>query len=145
MERFSKATPRERRSYLLQRYESLKNVRGHYMPMWKELVKYMAPFYGCFSPDEKLGQRTMKYIFDHHAEHCINTLVGGLSSYATSPALPWFRLVANDDSFKYDQLCSPLSLTYCADLTLTTACTNCMLICASLVLLRLSLLKTPCV
>lgn len=102
MERFSKATPRERRSYLLQRYESLKNIRGYYEPVWKELVKYMAPFYGCFSPDEKIGQRTMRYIFDHHAGHCIDTLVGGLSSYATSPALPWFRLVANDDSFKYD-------------------------------------------
>ena len=54
MERFSKATPRERRSYLLQRYESLKNIRGYYEPIWKELVKYMAPFYGCFSPDEKM-------------------------------------------------------------------------------------------
>ena len=102
MERFSRATPRERRIYLLRRWESLKSVRSLYVPMWQKLVKYIAPFSGCFSPDEKMGERDMHFIFDHKAGRCVDTLVGGLSSYATSPSLPWFRLVANEDDFKYD-------------------------------------------
>lgn len=102
MERFSKATPRERRDYLLMRYQALKNIRAPYLRLWGELVKYIVPYSGCFSPSDKMGYRTQRYIFDPKAERCLDALVGGLSTYATPSSLPWFRLVGGDEAYKYD-------------------------------------------
>lgn len=102
MEPFSKATPQERHNYLLMRYQSLKNIRAPYLRIWSELVKYIVPYSGCFTPSDKMGYRTQRYIFDPKAERCLDALVGGLSTYATPASLPWFRLVGGSEEYKYD-------------------------------------------
>ena len=102
MKEFSKATPRERRLYLIRRNEALKAIRSDYLATYKKLAKYIAPFSGCFSKADKPGRRDMSAIYDNKASRCVDTLVGGLSSYATSPSLPWFRLVGNNNDYQYD-------------------------------------------
>lgn len=102
MKPFSSATPKERRLYLLRRNDALKSIRADYLETYKKLATYIAPFSGCFSQSDKAGRRDMNAIYDNKASRCVDTLVGGLSSYATSPSLPWFRLVGNNDDYKYD-------------------------------------------
>ncbi len=102
MKPFSSATPKERRLYLLRRNDALKSIRADYLETYKKLATYIAPFSGCFSRSDKAGRRDMNAIYDNKASRCVDTLVGGLSSYATSPSLPWFRLVGNNDDYKYD-------------------------------------------
>lgn len=102
MKEFSKATPKERRLYLIRRNEALKAIRSDYLATYKKLAKYIAPFSGCFSQADKPGRRDMSAIYDNKASRCVDTLVGGLSSYATSPSLPWFRLVGNNNDYQYD-------------------------------------------
>ena len=102
MKEFSKATPKERRLYLIRRNEALKAIRSDYLATYKKLATYIAPFSGCFSQADKPGRRDMSAIYDNKASRCVDTLVGGLSSYATSPSLPGFRLVGNNNDYQYD-------------------------------------------
>lgn len=93
---FSRATPRERSEELERRWAALKTVRAPWLNVWKEITRYIAPFSGRYSASDHMESRTYDYILDDYASYCINILVSGLASGATSPLRPWFRLVAPD-------------------------------------------------
>lgn len=102
MENFSKATDRERRDYILQRYSALKDIRAPYLKNWLEIVKYIAPYSGCFHLEDITALRDQRYILDNKAARCIDDLVGALGSYATPKTLPWFRLTGDTEESRYD-------------------------------------------
>ena len=99
---FTRATPRERRQYLSQRWSELKQKREPWLTWWKDISDYISPFSGRFEVNNHGEDRSYRYIFNDEASSDLNILVSGLASGATSPVRPWFRLKANNDTVNFD-------------------------------------------
>ena len=99
---FSRATPRERKVALEQRWADLKLKREPWLKWWKEVSDFVSPFSGRFSITDHLQDRNFDFIFDDEGGYCLDILVSGLASGATSSVKPWFRLQTSNPSFDYD-------------------------------------------
>ena len=103
MQKFSKATPNERRSYLLSRYEQLKTQRNYHSTMWKDVSRYISPFSGRFNAGNHGEGRSFDLILDSTAERSLDTLSSGMMSSASSPSRSWFSLVTTDPDLQKDK------------------------------------------
>lgn len=103
MQKFSKATPTERRSYLLSRYEQLKTQRNYHSTMWKDVSRYISPFSGRFNAGNHGEGRSFDLILDSTAERSLDTLSSGMMSSASSPSRSWFSLVTTDPDLQKDK------------------------------------------
>lgn len=99
---FSRATPRERKVALEQRWADLKLKREPWLKWWKEVSDFISPFSGRFSVNDHLQDRNFDFIFNDEGGYCLDILVSGLASGATSSVKPWFRLQTSNPSFDYD-------------------------------------------
>lgn len=91
--KFSKATPSEKKQYLLKRLDNLKTNRQPWLTIWQDVSRFIAPFNGRFMPSDHLHGRNFDYIFDNEAKRNLQYLAAGLSKYASSPAVQWFKLL----------------------------------------------------
>lgn len=96
MAKFSEATPRERKQYLMQRLNELKRLRAPWLDRWREVSDYISPYNGRFEPNDHLETRNYNLIYDNEAGRSLNTLVSGLASGATSPVRQWFKVTIPD-------------------------------------------------
>lgn len=96
MAKFSEATPRERKQYLMQRLNELKRLRAPWLDRWREVSDYISPYNGRFEPNDHLETRNYNLIYDNEAGRSLNTLVSGLASGATSPVRQWFKVTVPD-------------------------------------------------
>lgn len=95
-DRFSAATPAERKQYLMQRLQDLKNHRAPWMKRWQEVSNYISPYNGRFSVSDHQEGRSYRYINDDEAGYALNILTSGLASGATSPVRQWFKVIIPD-------------------------------------------------
>lgn len=102
MEKFSRATPNERKQYLTKRLIDLKRLREPWLDRWREVSDYIAPFVGRFGISDHLESRDYRFIIDNVAEHSLNILVSGLASGVTSPVRQWFKLSLPDINANQD-------------------------------------------
>lgn len=102
MESFSKATPRERRQYLMRRLQELKNQRLPWVDRWMDVSDYVSPYNGRFSTSDHQETRSYDKIFDNEGGRSLNTLVSGLASGATSPVRQWFKVAVPDTKAMLD-------------------------------------------
>ena len=102
MAKFSQATPRERKQYLMQRLSELKRLRSPWLGRWREVSDYVSPYNGRFETNDHLEARNYELIYDNEAGRSLNTLVSGLASGATSPVRQWFKLALPDPSAMLD-------------------------------------------
>lgn len=103
MESFSKATPTERRNYLLQRYEQMKVQRNAHQQMWRDVTRYISPFSGRFDIHNHGSGRSFDLILDSTAERSLDILSSGMMSSASSPSRSWFSLVTTDPDLQKDK------------------------------------------
>lgn len=108
--KFSNATPSERKSYLLQRWEDLKQKRQPWYEKWVDVSRYISPFSGRFSASDHGDTRDLNLIFDAEATQDLKILASGLMSGASSPARPWFSIAPTDENLRQ----SDEVMRYCA-------------------------------
>jgi hypothetical protein len=83
----------------IRRKAKLWSERSGWEGDWLDLIDYLAPYMGRFTPGEAnqgaKSQRARKQL-QSHARRAVKTLAAGLMGGMTSPARPWFRLtIAN--------------------------------------------------
>ena len=96
MEKFSKATPRERAQYLLNRWQTLKEERTPFFNKWKEVSDLISVYSGRFENDDFYKTRVEKLILDSSPSYYLNILANGMFSNSSPSSRPWFRVEAND-------------------------------------------------
>lgn len=96
MQPFSRATPRERRQYLMRRLQDLKNQRLPWLDRWRDVSDYVSPYNGRFYVNDHQETRNYDKIFDNEGGRSLNVLVSGLASGATSPVRQWFKVAVPD-------------------------------------------------
>lgn len=96
--KFSQATPKERKQYLMQRWDDLKKQREPYLERWREISNYILPFSGRFDVGNHGEGRNLNLILSSEATQALNILASGLLAGASSPARPWFSLRPQDES-----------------------------------------------
>lgn len=89
---FSRATPRERKQYLEQRFADLKIKREPFLNLWKDVARYISPYSGRFDISNHGEDRDLGLILDSEASRDLNILASGLMSGASSPSRPWFTI-----------------------------------------------------
>lgn len=102
MTEFSRATPRERKNYLMQRLTDLKQERAPWVTRWQEVSRYISPFNGRFEVNDHLESRNYDAILDNIAGTSLDILVSGLASGATSPVRQWFKVGIPDTALMRD-------------------------------------------
>lgn len=76
---------------------SLDAVRQRYLPTWQEQAQYLAPYRLQYvQSDHNRGQRLDHKIIDSTASLAIRTCKAGMMSGITTPARPWFGVIAED-------------------------------------------------
>ena len=96
MSKFSQATPRERKDYLVKRLQDLERLRAPWLDRWREVSDFIYPYGGRFEIHDKFETRNYDKIFDNEAGRSLDTLVSGLASGATSPVRQWFKVTVPD-------------------------------------------------
>lgn len=84
---------------------SLKRQREPYNPEFRELQQHFLPRRGNFAPDNPGRQRRTTVPRDHtilnsRPRLALRTLQSGMQAGMTSPARPWFRLQAREESIR---------------------------------------------
>ena len=77
------------------RYESMKQERAAWEPLWKEVADLVSPSRSMWDNRSRTGQsskKTSEDIYDSHAIHCVDTLVRGLVGYNVGPRIRWADL-----------------------------------------------------
>lgn len=92
-----------RRTAALQRWSQLNLVRSSWIEHWKELAHYLIPRSGRFDDTTaasmpNYGGKKHMHLLDTTGTRALNILTAGLLSGASSPARPWFKLKAHDDT-----------------------------------------------
>ena len=83
------------------RHQELMDERQREEPVLKEIRNYCLPYRGLFSGEkaDKDGSRKDQDILNGVAVKSIRVLAAGMQSGVTSPARPWFKLMASDPDF----------------------------------------------
>lgn len=80
--------------------------RASWEPDWLDLIDYLAPYHGRFTPSEAnqgdKAKRAKKQV-QTAARRSLKTLAAGLMGGMTSPARPWFRLTIADPTLRENQ------------------------------------------
>ena len=53
MSKFSQATPRERKEYLVKRLQELERLRAPWLDRWREVSDFICPYGGRFEINDK--------------------------------------------------------------------------------------------
>ena len=93
---FRHATPQEKASKIIQRWNDLKQQREPFFDYWQQVSKFVAPYSGRFEKNDHNKRRSQRFILDSHASHDLNILASGMMSGASSPARPWFKIAPED-------------------------------------------------
>ena len=96
---FSRATPSERRTLLIQRLQDLKGKRQSFLNQWRDVAQFISPNSGRFTLHDHGENRDLDFILDSEAGRDLNILASGLMSSASSPARPWFSLNCTNPEF----------------------------------------------
>lgn len=85
------------RSFLASRWRELEEVREPWLRVAEDLVRYVNPHRGIFADSDydKWHERDDE-ILNMTPKRAVRTLAAGLQAGLTSPARPWFRLMATD-------------------------------------------------
>lgn len=90
-----------KRQYAIKRKVALDAERDTWLPEWKDITSYIAPWRGRYQTADanrnKHSAKT-KNIYDMCATRAHGVLEAGLMAGNTSPARPWFRLKTPDDA-----------------------------------------------
>lgn len=98
MNSFSKATPKERAQYLLQRWQTLKEERAPFYNKWKEVSQLVSQWSGRFDGDDFDKLRSEKLILDSSPRYYLDILANGMFSNSSPSSRAWFRIETNDTS-----------------------------------------------
>jgi len=81
------------------RWQSLKEERSTWLPVWRQISEYIAPHLGRFTEavDREDGRRNDTLIIDDSARIAHRNFCSGMQSGLTFPARPWFRLTTQGD------------------------------------------------
>jgi len=85
--------------------QSLESERERYDNVWKEIARYVAPFYGNWgdsSPKDE-GLASTKDIYDNVAIRASNRLADGIQGYAFGRSISWFRLAFETEELNDNQ------------------------------------------
>jgi len=82
------------------RYKKLEDDRSSWRNHWIEITDYLLPRRGRYLSESQnsKGRKRNTKIIDNTGGHALRTLSAGMMSGLTSPARPWFRLQAVDES-----------------------------------------------
>lgn len=88
----------DQRQRIMLTWESLKQQRLTWLPVWRDLVENILPDAGRFLLSDKLraGQRHDLEIINGTPTRACRVLAAGMMAGITSPARPWFRLTTPD-------------------------------------------------
>ena len=87
-----------RTEQILRRKASLFQERSSWDARYRDIVKFQQPMLGRFNTtDTNRGNRSTHEMIDNTVMRAARILVAGLSSGATSPARPWFRMKLGDE------------------------------------------------
>jgi hypothetical protein len=86
------------RQRLMLSWESLKQQRRSWEPVWRDLVEHVLPDAGRFLLSDKLraGERHDLEIINGTPTRACRVLAAGMMAGITSPARPWFRVTTPD-------------------------------------------------
>lgn len=85
------------RTYMNNRWGSLKQERSSWDSHWQELSTYFQPRAGRFiASDVNRGDKRWNNIYDSTGTRALRILAAGMMAGMTSPARPWFRLAIPD-------------------------------------------------
>ena len=80
-----------------QRFESLKEERQAWEPLWKDIRDYILPDLGAFGDEAKMtGGKRYQRLYDAEGANCADILAAGILSGVSSPSRPWLRLTTMD-------------------------------------------------
>jgi hypothetical protein len=94
-----------KRQLYLKRWTKLKSERATWDGDWRDLVDYLHPYGGRFTPDEtNQGGKSARASKQLHtaARRSLKVLAAGLMGGMTSPARPWFRLTTGHIDLRED-------------------------------------------
>lgn len=98
---FSRATPRERKRFLEQRFSDLKQKRQPFLELWKDVAQYISPQSGRFDIHNH-GEDRIDMRIDSEASYDLNILASGMLSSASSPSRPWFTIAPPNIELEQD-------------------------------------------
>jgi hypothetical protein len=79
------------------RFQRMKEERDKVVPVWREILKYIAPNRGLFDEQEpNQGERRDDYLLDSTPARALSTLQAGMQGGLTSPSRAWFQLTLSD-------------------------------------------------
>ena len=85
------------RQQIERRYSYLMTEGANWRVRWRELSSYITPYTSRFqSTDRNRGTEKNYWILNEAATNACDTLSAGMMSGMTSPARPWFKLMALD-------------------------------------------------
>jgi len=88
-----------KRGAVYRRYKKLENDRYSWRSHWMEISDYLASRRGRYLSEAQSsrGRKRNNKILDNTGGQALRTLTAGMMSGLTSPARPWFRLMAMND------------------------------------------------
>jgi hypothetical protein len=105
--------------YVLDRFSRMKTERATYESNWQDIRDLVRPGTADFTRGTSPGQSRTDKIYDGTAPISLEQLAGGLHSYLTNPADPWFTLEDEDMDALQNEPDSLLYLQYLTDTIMT--------------------------
>lgn len=82
---------------IIKDWEALKGDRLSFDYHWQEVSNFVVPDRNDYIVERAAGQKRMQRVYDATPIWANQQFAAGLHSLLTSPTLPWFSLVSNDD------------------------------------------------
>ena len=84
---------------LSRQISDMENERDKWVPVWREISKYICPGRGMYDKNEpNQGERKDHHLLDPTPLQALHVLSAGLQGGLTSPSRPWFRLGVSDSA-----------------------------------------------